>query len=44
VTFIRKRLFGAVVVVALVIAAVLALFVSPDDAVQGDAVRLLYLH
>ena len=43
-TFIRKRLFGSVVVVALVIAAVLALFVSPDDAVQGDAVRLLYLH
>ena len=43
-TFIRERLFGAVVVVALGVTAVLALFVSPDDAVQGDAVRLLYLH
>jgi heme exporter protein C len=44
VTFVRKRLFGAVVVVALAITAVFALWVSPEDEVQGDAVRLLYLH
>src|SRR5258705_9926847 len=44
VTFIRKRLFGAAVLVALAITAVFALFVSPEDAQQGDAVRLLYLH
>jgi heme exporter protein C len=44
VTFVKKRLFGASVVVALAITAVFALFVSPEDAQQGDAVRLLYLH
>jgi len=44
VTFLKRRLFGAAVIVALAITAVLGLVVSPDDAVQGDAVRLLYLH
>jgi heme exporter protein C len=44
VTFIRKRLFGASVIVALAITAVFALWVSPEDEVQGDAMRLLYLH
>ena len=43
-TFIRRRLFGATVVVALAVTAVFALWVSPRDAQQGDAVRLLYLH
>ena len=40
----RRYWFGASVVVALAIAAVLALWVSPPDAEQGDVVRLLYLH
>jgi heme exporter protein C len=44
VSLIRKRLFGATVIVALAITAVLALWVSPPDAEQGDVVRLLYLH
>lgn len=35
---------GAIAAVGLVVLAVLALIVSPADAVQGDAVRLLYLH
>ena len=44
-TLIRKRLFGAAVVVALAVTAVFALWVTPADAEQGfDAVRLLYLH
>ncbi len=43
-TFLGKRLFGASVVVALAVTAVFALWVSPRDAQQGDAVRLLYLH
>jgi len=44
VSLIRKRLFATSVVVALAITAVLALWVSPPDAEQGDVVRLLYLH
>jgi heme exporter protein C len=44
VTGLRKRLFGASVLVALAVAAVFALWVSPRDVQQGDAVRLLYLH
>jgi heme exporter protein C len=44
VSLVRKRLFGASVIVALAITAVLALWVSPPDAEQGDVVRLLYLH
>jgi heme exporter protein C len=44
VTVLGKRLFGLAVLVALAVTAVLALWVSPQDAQQGDAVRLLYLH
>lgn len=40
----RRYWFGAVVVVALAITAVFALWLSPPDAEQGDVVRLLYLH
>jgi len=40
----RKRLFGIVVLAGLGITALFALVVSPEDAQQGDAVRLLYLH
>ena len=43
-SFIKPRLFGASVLVALAVTAVLALWVSPADAQQDDAVRLLYLH
>ena len=41
---VTQRLFGIAVLTALAVTAVLALRVSPDDAQQGDAVRLLYLH
>jgi heme exporter protein C len=44
VTFLRERLFGIVVLAALAVTALFALVVSPKDAQQGDAVRLLYLH
>jgi heme exporter protein C len=44
VTFVKKRLLGATVVAALAVTAVFALWVSPRDVQQGDAVRLLYLH
>ncbi|HTD49638.1 MAG TPA: cytochrome c biogenesis protein CcsA [Acidimicrobiia bacterium] len=40
----RRYWFGATVVVALAVTAILALWVSPPDAQQGDVVRLLYLH
>jgi len=40
----RRYWFGATVVGALAVTAVLALWVSPPDAQQGDVVRLLYLH
>ena len=43
-TALKKYWFGASVVVALAITALLALWVSPPDAEQGDVVRLLYLH
>jgi heme exporter protein C len=43
-TFLRRRLFGATVVIALAVTTVFALWVSPRDDQQGDAVRLLYLH
>ena len=43
-SYVRKRLFGATVIVALAVTAVLALWVSPPDVEQGDVVRLLYLH
>src|SRR5207302_6630244 len=38
------RLLGAATLAALALTAVMALVVSPPDEVQGDAVRLLYLH
>jgi heme exporter protein C len=44
VSFLRQRLFGIVVLAALAVTAVFALVISPKDAQQGDAVRLLYLH
>src|SRR5439155_15012713 len=44
VTFLRKRLLGIVVLAGLAVTALFALVVSPQDAQQGDAVRLLYLH
>jgi heme exporter protein C len=44
VTFLAKRLFGISVLVALAVTALFALVVSPADAQQDDAVRLLYLH
>ncbi|MCU1429359.1 MAG: ABC-type transport system involved in cytochrome c biosis, permease component [Actinomycetia bacterium] len=39
-----RRVFGGVTLVLLAITAVLALWVSPADKEQGDAMRLLYLH
>jgi heme exporter protein C len=41
---IGKRLFGTAVLATLVVTAVLALWITPADAQQDDAVRLLYLH
>jgi heme exporter protein C len=41
---VTKRLFGISVLVALAVTAVFALWVSPADVQQDDAVRLLYLH
>jgi heme exporter protein C len=43
-TFLRERWLGLSVVVALGITAVFALWLSPQDIEQGQAVRLLYLH
>jgi len=43
-TFLRERGLGISVVVALAITAVFALWISPRDIEQGEAVRLLYLH
>jgi heme exporter protein C len=38
------RVLGAVTAVSLVVLAVLALAVAPEDATQGDAYRLMYVH
>ena len=38
------RVLGATALASLAVAAFLALVVSPDDVVQGDAVRLMYVH
>ena len=43
-TFLRRRWFGLAVLVSLGVTAALALWVSPPDVEQGQAVRLLYLH
>ncbi len=40
----RWSLLGAAVVIALGLQAVLALWVAPPDANQGDAQRLMYIH
>jgi heme exporter protein C len=39
-----RRLFGAVTLALLALTAVFALWISPPDEEQGDAMRLLYLH
>jgi heme exporter protein C len=39
-----RRVLGAAALVTLAATAVMALWVSPADAEQGDAMRLLYLH
>jgi heme exporter protein C len=41
---IRRHLLGWSALVSLAVTAVLALWVSPEDVEQGDAMRLLYLH
>lgn len=38
------RVLGATALAAAAVMAVLALWISPPDVVQGDAVRLMYLH
>lgn len=38
------RVFGVVAIAAVGVMALLALWISPADAVQGDAVRLMYVH
>jgi heme exporter protein C len=38
------RVLGALTAVSLVVLAVLALAVAPEDATQGDAYRLMYVH
>ncbi len=38
------RLLGSVTAVALVVLAALALFITPPEVTQGDAVRLFYIH
>ena len=38
------RVLGAVALLATVVMLVLGLVISPKDVVQGDAVRLLYVH
>lgn len=38
------RVLGAVTLAGLALTTVMALWVTPPDVVQGDAVRLLYLH
>jgi heme exporter protein C len=40
----RTRVLGIVTLAALVTAVVLALFVTPDEATQKTAVRMLYVH
>ncbi len=41
---VRLKLLGVAAIVSLAVLAVLALAVAPEDARQGDAYRLLYLH
>ncbi len=41
---VATRVLGATALAAVAVMAVLALWVSPADEVQGDAVRLMYVH
>ena len=41
---VATRVLGAIGLAAAALMAILALWVSPADAVQGDAVRLMYVH
>ncbi|WP_419910391.1 cytochrome c biogenesis protein CcsA [Candidatus Poriferisodalis sp.] len=41
---VATRVLGAIGLAAAAVMAILALWVSPADAVQGDAVRLMYVH
>lgn len=41
---VATRVLGAIALAAAAVMAVLALWVSPADEVQGDAVRLMYTH
>ena len=43
-TKVTQRLLGPLTLVILIITAVMGLWVTPPDAVQGDLVRLLYVH
>ncbi len=40
----NRKILGAAVAIGLAALVVMGLFVSPPDAIQSDAVRLLYLH
>ncbi|MYJ48058.1 MAG: cytochrome C biogenesis protein [Acidimicrobiales bacterium] len=41
---VATRVLGVVAIAAVGVMALLALWISPADAVQGDAVRLMYVH
>ena len=41
---VATRVLGVIAVAAAAVMALLALWISPPDVVQGDAVRLMYLH
>ena len=41
---VATRVLGATAIAAVAVMAVLALWISPADEVQGDAVRLMYVH
>lgn len=41
---VATRALGVVALAAVTVMAILALWISPPDAVQGDAVRLMYVH
>ena len=38
------RVLGAIALVSLLVTAVLGLFVTKPDVVQGEVVRLIYVH
>lgn len=43
-TAVRRHLFAGLTLASLAVTALLALWVAPPDAEQGDAQRLMYLH